>query len=818
MQKHERVQQANARFADGRRVLDRLQPIENVLGRGQQIVRNIDGHAAGLNPGDEIGRRVERQGEIVLRQHGAVDRQAALVERIDRRADGDQQQDGDDHGETFEALALGGLFGAQPFRLAPPLLLEPGVLGVLRRFDERDRLGVERFATLGENLDRLGERAPARQQEFGATAFLAPLRLGRLDPRPRAQELAVGFDQRGGARPAGDERLMGQADPRPVGDQQPRRDERLEQTGARLRLDEPFAPADAAARGFQSRPGHHLPEQRRQFALGARLERAERRFGAPFDRSFEAAESIVGGDGQRALGAVTIVEQFVERELQQRQGAGLARRGDELVVEADAGRRAPLVTKARRLGRRPDDLLDLRRTRRREIERKALALQRDEFGHRLELGVEVAAHRRCDPHAAGANERRQRRRERFDAVARELEDFLELIDDQQQPNLRRPIEPLRPLQRRGDALQGLTDRVGGGERRGPRESREVRRRRVVARREFGQSLGAVERVSQAEKEIAARFGRPDRSAPPGVDAGDRPGLAKARREARPHERRLARAAHAEHQQERPLRLAQPLAQLLDDAAPAEEHRGVFLVERLKAAKRRAQPFDRPNHRRCAEDAAALQPLAQVLLDQRLEFVGRGEIVVAGDEMPGFADEPLLPETVEREPLRSLLVEPLGAQQHLGRLAVGQHVGSAALARGLHRVLEFEFRARRRRAVVAAIGLRQRRAEALPQDAQDDVGLRRRDDLRLEVLVGGIVRGLPSDDRQLCGLADFAAKACDDALHPLPLGADVRGRGNEDAIFLARLHSPRPRSANPRSPCLGLGRRRAAERLCPPDAR
>ena len=101
-----------------------------------------------------------------------------------------------------------------------------------RRFDERDRLGVERFATLGENFDRLGERAPARQQEFGATAFLAPLRLGRLDPRPRAQELAVGFDQRGGARPAGDERLMGQADPRPVGDQQPRRDERLEQTGA----------------------------------------------------------------------------------------------------------------------------------------------------------------------------------------------------------------------------------------------------------------------------------------------------------------------------------------------------------------------------------------------------------------------------------------------------------------------------------------------------------------------------------------------------------------------------------------------------------
>jgi hypothetical protein len=278
------------------------------------------------------------------------------------------------------------------------------------------------------------------------------------------------------------------------------------------------------------------------------------------------------------------------------------------------------------------------------------------------------------------------------------------------------------------ALQGAGDRLGAGLRRRPQQRSEVLRVGVVAFGELREHIGAIEGPRQRQHRLLLRFARPNDAAAPKVHARNRARLGQTGNEPGAHQRGLARAAHPEHQQERPAARAgvdQALAQLLDHACAAEEHRRVRLVERLQAAKRRALDGDRPGVGAGRKRILAFKPLANVALDLRLELVGAGEAVTTGGEVTALRLKPILPELLQCRELRGLLVELTVFEQHRRGLAVNQDVGRAVLASGDDRLLELVFAAGGHAAVRPPVLVRKLAAEPLPEDADHQVGLRRR---------------------------------------------------------------------------------------------
>ena len=118
------------------------------------------------------------------------------------------------------------------------------------------------------------------------------------------------------------------------------------------------------------------------------------------DRAFESAERVIDVEQQRlVVFAAAILEQRLERELQQRQRAGMLRGGFEKIGEIAI--LALLQRQARRAHRPVDDLADIRRARRLHIEAAAFFLEAKQDRIALELGIEIVAQRRDDPDAAG---------------------------------------------------------------------------------------------------------------------------------------------------------------------------------------------------------------------------------------------------------------------------------------------------------------------------------------------------------------------------------------------------------------------------------
>jgi hypothetical protein len=258
------------------------------------------------------------------------------------------------------------------------------------------------------------------------------------------------------------------------------------------------------------------------------------------------------------------------------------------------------------------------------------------------------------------------------------------------------------------------------------------------------------------------------------------------------------AAHAEQQQERAAvrgGVDQALAQQLDDAGAAEEDGGMCLVEGFEPAERRALGGDRPAAAGGGDHVLAFQPLADVALDLDLEVIGAGEAVIAGGEVAGLRLEPVLPEPLQRLELRGLVVELVVLERHRRGLAIDQHVGRAILAGSDDRLLELVFGAGRQAAVGPSILRRQLAAEPFPEDADDQVVLRRRRNLVLEGLGRRIVRLFPAERGQL-DRAELASDPLDDPQQPLALRPDVGRGGNEDAIFTRLGHAARRQQERP----------------------
>ena len=199
-----------------------------------------------------------------------------------------------------------------------------------------------------------------------------------------------------------------------------------------------------------------------------------------------------------------------------------------------------------------------------------------------------------------------------------------------------------------------------------------------------------------------------------------------------------------------------------------------LLERLQPAERRSLETHGPCHRAAEVGLVALEPQPDVVLDQMLEGVGRVEALVGGREMAGLGLEPARPESLERLELRPFVFDVLGIEHHGGGLAVDQDIGRSLGLGGQHRLFELVFRAGRRRAVGAAVFGRQFEAEALPEDADDEIGLRRQHDLVLEGLVGRVVAALPADRLEHRAAGEFAVQALDDPVDALALDEDIGG--------------------------------------------
>ena len=135
----------------------------------------------------------------------------------------------------------------------------------------------------------------------------------------------------------------------------------------------------------------------------------------------------------------------------------------------------------------------------------------------------------------------------------------------------------------------------------------------------------------------------------------------------------------------------------------------------------------------------LDQFAQVVLQPGLEIGRVFEGVEGGDQRAVLAVKEPLDELVQQHLLRQRLAgrpRVFQAHQRLGRLAVHQQIGRAALLMPLQGVFELEFRAGVvRRAVGAFELLRQPRAQSRPENADHDIRFRRSDDLRLKSAAG-----------------------------------------------------------------------------------
>ncbi len=578
-----------------------------------------------------------------------------------------------------------------------------------------------------------------------------------------------------------------------VGDEQPGRDEGLDELHPRGRRGEPRQRRLLAGRRLiaERADGHQASKDGRQFPLHFLGKIRERRFCPLGQGAFHAANGLVGLEGQHAAVGAAVVK-LVEGELQERQQRCVLRGlvAEHVVQPIALG----LLLEAQTGGRCrfPHEQTDLGRAGRRKIVLTQALLQVGQFRHLGQGGVKVAPQRGDHP---GLRERiagQQRQQAgKFATVVRSRlvagEQLFELIDEEQQSGLRLPGCFLGRLQnsgRLGD--RSLDHHRGRGGGLAQRPGQLSCRGSVVG--QFGQGLRMEQGGRERVENVAQAVARTKDHSPAEADAFDHAGTREGRQHAGPNERRLAAAAHAEHEEKGPprFRLAlEAIDHFADRLGAAEEDRFVLEVELLQAAEGRSvQPGWRQGDAGFRRDArgrqAAIDQLAEVVFDVLLEIVGAFEGVKRGDQGAFLVREPFLEEGFQGLDLAKGLGAALSVAQvgeRFRRFAIDQQIGNAFLPSPFDRLHELEFRA----GEVGPGGdvLGQARAQAGPQDADHDVGLAGRDQSFLEGLVRGERFVLPEDRLQFADVAVDVLQPDEDLFREEPLLGDIPRRGNED---------------------------------------
>ena len=506
---------------------------------------------------------VEGGGEVPVGFGGLALRLVPLLHGDDRGAAGSQHEHADqgrsearaacdpDGGTGSRLCGLGfePQFALGMGALRRPLLLLRGPGGLdqgrhVGRYVGRPRL---------REVERLGEGAAGRQQEVGEAVFLQPAMRRLLDPAAHPQRIAVGGDEALRPRPSVDQGLVRDAQPgraiMVLGHQQALGHEGVQQPVGPW--DRPGPRAAARPAGDGAVAGHVDQDRQdgRQRRRGLGVEPGQRRLGPALDDAPQAAEGVVGRDGEDVGLRIARPEQFVERELQQRQGARHRGRLHQFVVEP-AAVRPRVEAQARRLRGPGDDLADLGGGGRQEVVEYAALAQADQRRRGLEQRIEVAAQRRHDPGGGAFDEGRHRAGEPLDILRRSGERLLELVDHQQEAALDRTVEALARRHLPAGPPQRMPDGARGGVRRPAEEGGEFGRRRAIPRGQFGEDIRPVERLRDPEQRVAPPLARPQHAMAPDVDARDGAHLGEARREAGPGHGGLARPARPEQKQER----------------------------------------------------------------------------------------------------------------------------------------------------------------------------------------------------------------------------------------------------------------------------
>ena len=255
-----------------------------------------------------------------------------------------------------------------------------------------------------------------------------------------------------------------------------------------------------------------------------------------------------------------------------------------------------------------------------------------------------------------------------------------------------------------------------------------------------------------------------------------------------NQRRLAAAAHAQHQQERPAGFGlalQMIDHLADGLGAAEEDGLVLEIKMLQAAKGRAlQPGWRQGEAVLRGGArgrqAAIDQFAEVVFEMLLEIVLALEGMEGGDQGAFLVGEPLVEKCLQGFDLTESLCAPAFIAQvgeGPGRFTIDQKIGDALLFSPFDRLDELKFRA-------GEIGIagdvpRQSRAQPRPEDADHDVGLAGRDQALLEGPVGGERLVFPEDGLQAADVAVDVLQPSEDPLREEPFLGHVAGRRDED---------------------------------------
>ena len=222
-----------------------------------------------------------------------------------------------------------GLRGSLPLRL--------GILRSSHEFKgkERQLVGAAR-----DQIDPFGKRFAGRKQIIWTPSFGAPPQRRRFDAIPRAEGIAIGGDELLSARPNRDQRVVSRPDAHDavvvIRHDQTRCNEGIDQAAcARHRF------------GFRarSRPAGHDPlirdrhearQHPRQSRYCFKIKSVQGVFGAALDDAGQTAECVIGSDGQDVGRGIPSREQFVERQLEQRQGSWSVGCRDEFLIKLDA--------------------------------------------------------------------------------------------------------------------------------------------------------------------------------------------------------------------------------------------------------------------------------------------------------------------------------------------------------------------------------------------------------------------------------------------------------------------------------------------------
>ena len=273
-----------------------------------------------------------------------------------------------------------------------------------------------------------------------------------------------------------------------------------------------------------------------------------------------------------------------------------------------------------------------------------------------------------------------------------------------------------------------------------------------------------------------------------------------RQQSGPDQRRLAIAAHADYKQQTSpstaaalleFRIAQPPDHLADRLRAAKEYVLMLRVERLQAPKRRAAGPARAQLVLTGFLKLAQNPLAGVFGQLALKVRAVGEAVMSHDSGALGVVERRAAKLRELFVLPKLLFGVSARQIHVrwSALAIDQYIWATEFLVRRQGVLNLELGPCWRRLPRFGCEVRwQPLPQARPQDADDEVTLRRPGNLLLKARMGKHRLMLPKNRLDVQDVGKLVGKSAKHATSQCPLLGNVTGRGYENAEFQFACHS------------------------------